>query len=76
MLLLRKGRNGRGSQEDGRNKKEWNEKGIMFPERTLGIAGTSKRNPAKKERNGTECRNSPEYGVQNCRNQKGMHNLA
>ena len=57
-------------REDDRNRKERNEKGIPFPERTLGIAGTSKKNPAKKEWNGTERRDSPEQGVQNCRNQK------
>jgi hypothetical protein len=39
--------------------------GIPFPERTLGIAGTSKRNPAKKELKEWNSRNSPKWGVQN-----------
>ena len=39
--------------------------GIPFPERTLGIAGTSKRNPAKKELKERNSRNSPKWGVQN-----------
>ncbi len=49
--------------------------GILFPERTLGIAGISKRNPAKKEWNGTECRNSLERGGSRIAGtKKGMHN--
>jgi hypothetical protein len=48
-------------QEDGRNRKERNEKRIPFPERTLGIVETSKRNPAKRERNGTERNGMQEF---------------